>query len=464
MEAITREELLLSGRYVEPITRRELFLAKVMGFAVATPEPITREEKLLAGYPLEPITRREMFLAKLAGMAVTLPEPITREEMFLKNAVAGGGGGGEEPVYHTVKFYNGDVLLDSVQVLHSMSASYTGSEPTKESTDQYSYTFSGWSKTKGGAASDDALKNVTSNRSVYAAFVSAVRSYQLHFYNDDGTELLYTANVAYGADGMYVGAEPTKESTAQYDYDFAGWSKTPGGSADNDAIANVTGDRNVYAAFNSTVRSYTVRFWNETTLLQTVTVPYGGSASYTGDEPTKDGDYAFNGWNPSPTNVTADMDCYAQFRSTAIVSRKLVEHTLSGDYVNDRVDEIGHYAFYKCSLLTSVTFPNATVIENYSHQHCSSLARVDLAAVTVIGAGSFRNCSKLDAFIVRNTTRVVTLGNTNVFQSTKIASGNGYIYVPSALVDSYKTNSVWGTYANQIRAIEDYPEICGGEG
>ena len=56
---------------------------------------------------------------------------------------------------------------------------------------------------------------------------------------------------------------------------------------------------------------------------------------------------------------------------------------------------------------------------------------------------------------------MATLGNTNAFSNTPIKSGNGYIYVPAALVDSYKADSKWSTYANQIRAIEEYPEICG---
>ena len=56
-------------------------------------EPITREEKLMAGEQLEPITRKEYFLAKAAGMDVETPEPITREEMFL-SMISGGGTGG----------------------------------------------------------------------------------------------------------------------------------------------------------------------------------------------------------------------------------------------------------------------------------------------------------------------------------------------------------------------------------
>jgi hypothetical protein len=53
-------------------------------------EAITREEKIMSGENLTPITRKEMFLAKAAGMDVATPEPITREEMFLSKIVGGG--------------------------------------------------------------------------------------------------------------------------------------------------------------------------------------------------------------------------------------------------------------------------------------------------------------------------------------------------------------------------------------
>lgn len=50
---------------------------------------------------MEPITRKETFLAKAAGQNVETPEPITRVEHFLKNLIdhisqigSGGGGGG----------------------------------------------------------------------------------------------------------------------------------------------------------------------------------------------------------------------------------------------------------------------------------------------------------------------------------------------------------------------------------
>lgn len=57
-------------------------------------EAITREEKIMSGENLTPITRKEMFLAKAAGMDVETPEPITREEMFLSKIAGGGNAGG----------------------------------------------------------------------------------------------------------------------------------------------------------------------------------------------------------------------------------------------------------------------------------------------------------------------------------------------------------------------------------
>lgn len=43
---------------------------------------------------MDPITRKEMFLAKAGGQSVKTPEPITREEMFLQRIAENGGSGG----------------------------------------------------------------------------------------------------------------------------------------------------------------------------------------------------------------------------------------------------------------------------------------------------------------------------------------------------------------------------------
>ncbi len=138
----------------------------------------------------------------------------------------------------------------------------------------------------------------------------------LYYYDDTGTKPFYMETITNGGNGRYWGS-PSKTSTAQYSYSFIGWSKTQGGTVDPNARAAVVFDRNVYAAFKATVRKYMVRFYNGTTLLQTVNdVPYGSSATYTGETPV-DPDYnmPFEGWNPSPENIKGHTDCKAVFVS-----------------------------------------------------------------------------------------------------------------------------------------------------
>ena len=146
---------------------------------------------------------------------------------------------------------------------------------------------------------------------------------QLIFMSEDGnTELTRQTiqNGGNGTDPVTAGTitRPTKESTAQYHFTYAGWSLTSGGVADTDALKNVEADRRVYVAFSKELRSYTVKFYNGTTLLQTSTVQYGGDAVYSGSTPVNNSsgnpdDFEFYGWSPAPTNIQGDTSCYAQF-------------------------------------------------------------------------------------------------------------------------------------------------------
>lgn len=142
----------------------------------------------------------------------------------------------------------------------------------------------------------------------------------LYYYNYDGTSLLFTETITDGGDGVYIG-KPSRNSTAQYSYTFAGWSRTPNGEAESDARLNVEADRNVYAAYTATIRKYTVYFVNSSSgsnvTLQTVSnVPYGSNATYTGTTPVDaENGMDFLNWNPEPINITGDTTCYAVFES-----------------------------------------------------------------------------------------------------------------------------------------------------
>lgn len=141
--------------------------------------------------------------------------------------------------------------------------------------------------------------------------------------NVNDNPVLCTQTILNGGNGTDPVADgtietPTKASTAQYHHNFNGWSLTPNGEANPKALLKVEADRVVYAAFTNEIRSYTVNFYSGTKLLYSTVVEYGTDAVYVGSTPTNDStgdtsDFEFYGWNPAPTNIQGDTNCYAQF-------------------------------------------------------------------------------------------------------------------------------------------------------
>lgn len=117
------------------------------------------------------------------------------------------------------------------------------SAPTKESTVDLVFTFSGWSLVEGGEADADALKKVTEDRTVYAAFTSGPRYYTVTFY-DDMNALLHTARVAYG--GSYAFSHDKTGAR------FKGWNPEP---------ANITGDLVCYGIWE--YAAFTTDSWEQ---------------------------------------------------------------------------------------------------------------------------------------------------------------------------------------------------------
>ena len=116
---------------------------------------------------------------------------------------------------------------------------------------------------------------------------------------------------------------------------------------------------------------------------------------------------------------------------------------------------IGSHAFYSCSNLTSVSFPNATSIGSYAFEYCKGLTSVSFPKATSIGTNAFLNCGSLTTlYIGTELDTVCTLSNMDA-----IPSNVTNIYVPYSLVDSYKSATNWSSYANKIKSYEQ-PVEC----
>ena len=122
-----------------------------------------------------------------------------------------------------------------------------------------------------------------------------------------------------------------------------------------------------------------------------------------------------------------------------------------------------YYTFQKCTSLRRVVLPQSTHDDGWQiYYGCTALRCIDLGK-----RGTFYqdlpDSALFDTLILRDASGTYSLAKPSQLSNTKIAAGTGYIYVPAALVDKYKAATNWSVYADQIRAIEDYPEICDPE-
>lgn len=112
------------------------------------------------------------------------------------------------------------------------------------------------------------------------------------------------------------------------------------------------------------------------------------------------------------------------------VLNSILNRSISGNYVNDDLTEIGGYAFASCANLTSATFTKVTKIVKDAFFNCRSLESISLPEVKEIEESSFNYCSSLESISMP---KIEVLGNDSdfggVFNSCKITTLN----IPSTI-------------------------------
>ena len=139
-------------------------------------------------------------------------------------------------------------------------------------------------------------------------------------------------------------------------------------------------------------------------------------------------------------------------------------------------ETVNTVVFTNCSHLTSIDLPMCKVVGQQAFDECSSLSQVNLPMCSYIGSYAFRNCYSLSqislpvcnyiadyAFWFCSSFNIITLGyssvcsliNSNAFSKTQITSSTGSIYVPTSLVDAYKSATNWSYFSTQIFPISE---------
>ena len=321
-----------------------------------------------------------------------------------------GSGSGNVEGFATVTFMNGNEVIYTRPV-------YIGDDcpdpvtqgrietPTKESTAQYDYTHNGWASVDGGTANSNVLKNIQADTVVYSAYKESVRYYTITYFDEDGTTVLHTEQLAYGDIPSYA---PTKEGAA-----FDKWTPT---------IAAVTGNASYTASWKTGLVAY-------------------GDCGENGDNAT---------WELSVTGVLT-ISGIGNMMDNANKQWSSYEDNITSVVIEDGITNIGSFAFYECGSIASVTISDSVTSIGDSAFRALSLTDIDLPNnITSIGNFAFLGCQFTSIVLPNSLTNIGTKAFmfANLLESVNIPKsvttiGESVFYGTSLNVATFEDTEGW---------------------
>ena len=402
--------------------------------------------------------------------------------------------------------YDGTSVLRTATATNGGSVTYSGSTPTKPSSESETYTFVGWSLVVGGQRDPSALLHIIEDRNVYPAFTASVRTFTVRFYV--GTKCIQTkSNVPYSTATEYTGETPTNTAESDpTDYEFIGWDKE---------TTSVKSDLNVYAQFRYVGATYKhiIDGNLKSELYNALATKVGNRACYYLASVTSISlpnvetveEYAFANANVGSNKGTSLLSVslpqaktigqyafYYQIKMTSLdVSaaetlsarcfshcealqsialpkvKILPEYTFEADIKLEsvsipKVTRIEKYAFFYCNALTHITLPETLlVIGDSAFYRCFNLEEIIIpASVTSISSEAFRSCSKMTRAIFKGQPSI----SNKAFQECTALTD---IYVPWSMTTTH--GEPWSAPNAVVHYLEDgwmeelFPESQEGE-
>ena len=357
--------------------------------------------------------------------------------------------------YYTVTFKNWDgALLDEVVVQEGNEAVYGGLTPTRPSTPEFTYAFTGW---------DQSLKNITSDCTRVAQFSATNVEYSVRFYSYDN-QLLYTDVVHYQQQATFYGTTPTKPSTSTHTYVFREWDKD---------FSSVTKSIDVYPLFDEFgVKSEVTIKTNNGETDQDIEVTYDeaydlGTPSnpgyifagwYINDETLipSSGTWTYLGvnfvnarWEVGKFNFALNSDNESYTVSLTEEGKAAKELFIPSSYEDLPVTTLEANFAKENTSIEKVIIPGSILnIPDYAFYKCTSLKEATLNdGLQTIGAYAFHTCNKLTKLIVPST--CTSIGNF----AFDCCSELYHVYIPSSVV-------TMGTYAFDEISASSY--LCVG--
>ena len=353
----------------------------------------------------------------------------------------------ESTRYYTVRFFSGDTLLDTQYIAYGGYAVYydstTGSNaPTYTGAgDPEDYRFTGW---------DQDISNITEDIDTYAVFVydpSYARKYlqnKLISYTDQNNLTDIGAYAFAGNTALVHLNMPSLTFSGgkvpEMAFAFVSNLESYTFGSDFSAVTEIEPK-----AFRDFIGNDKIRDISNVVIPQTMTFPnvvtIGAEAFYSAG-------YLHLHF---PKAVTLGNTAF-EFSSAVTLDLPMLADV--GTTSQNRFTYMFDLQYFILSGLTG----NVTPTTALSSSSNAVLKLVDCGFTTRFSA-HMRSFTALETVILRKTT-LVTFSSSSVYSSgifsssSPIGKGTGKIYVPEALVESYKTAAGWSTYAACFTAIE----------
>lgn len=153
--------------------------------------------------------------------------------------------------------------------------------------------------------------------------------------------------------------------------------------------------------------------------------------------------YMFGGCSSLTTVNLNDVTTVGNFAFTSC--------TLISSVSAPNVVTVNQDAFYRNYALVSIELPSVVTVKSDAFRECSHLETVDLGShITTLGQDCFHDIPTLQAIYIRNGASIVSLTTRFTNSSYPYPS----IYVPQALLDSYKGNAAWSQYKDYFVGLD----------
>lgn len=256
-----------------------------------------------------------------------------------------------------------------------------GSKVTIPTVSRTGYTFREWLP---------AVNNTVTGEATYKAQYD-INYYTIKFLDWDGS-VISEQSVAYNT-MPDIPADPTRESTAQYDFSFVGWDSTPE-KATKAAVYT--------AVYSPQVRSYTVNFldYNDN-VISTQSVEYGSMPTV--PTPTRTG-YDFTGWDKSVVAVVGNATYKAQYKIkvytiTWVVGNVTETTTCEHGKTPTLPHGVGESVMNGSIKLTIQSWPEITVATDNKTYKAQATATITAKPTRYIKSSSLEDEVNADAFV-----------------------------------------------------------------